>query len=333
MQEQTGPRLGRRPEKVVCFGGGHGLFQTLRAMRHEEIPDITAVVTVADDGGSSGRIRMELGQLPPGDLRMALAALTPDTPAGVQFETLLQHRFGGIGALAGHAMGNLLLAGLAEISGCYVTALNQVAQFIGAKGKVLPMATEPLEIEADVAGIGDDPRAMQVVKGQVAVATTVGSVRRVRLVPHDPAITPAVLDAIAAADLITLGPGSWFTSVIPHVLVPEIVAALNESRALKTLIVNLSAEPGETAGFSTERHVQTLVQHAPSLRIDRVLVNEETITGSLERQYLAKAAALLGAEVVYAPVAKKRRVYRTKYDYQHDPAALGAALVKLAQNS
>ena len=260
--------------KIVALGGGHGLYATLTAMRQLS-DDVTAVVTVADDGGSSGRLRSELGILPPGDLRMAIAALLAateppgdgdDTGPGAhppqEWASLLQHRFGGRGALAGHPVGNLLLAGLTEATGDAVAALEMMTELFGVRGRVLPMSTTGLEIEADVSGLEDDPRISRAIRGQVAVATTPGIVRRVRLSPNPPPACPEAVEAIEAADLVVLGPGSWFSSVIPHVLVPDQLAALKRTSAKKVLIVNLAPEPGETTGFSVERHLHVLLAHA-----------------------------------------------------------------------
>ena len=211
--------------RIVALGGGHGLYATLSAARRLT-PHVTAVVTVADDGGSSGRLRSELDVVPPGDLRMALAALASDSPYGRLWATIIQHRFGGSGALAGHPIGNLMLAGLNEVLADPVAALDELGRILGVKGRVLPMCPIALQIEADVAGLESDPRMSRVIRGQVAIATTVGKVRRVRLLPGDPPATRQAVDAIMAADLVVLGPGSWFTSVIPHVLVPQLAAAL-----------------------------------------------------------------------------------------------------------
>lgn len=172
------------PRTITSLGGGHGLFQTLRAARSCGPEMVNAIVTVADDGGSSGRIRHELGQIPPGDLRMALAALTSDDGEGEQWERLLQHRFGGHGALAGHALGNLLIVALTDILGTSQNALDRVAELAGSKGRVLPVCVEPLDLEAEVSGLDKDPRLMRQVRGQVAVAATPGQVRRVRLIPE-----------------------------------------------------------------------------------------------------------------------------------------------------
>lgn len=291
--------------RIVSLGGGHGLYATLTAMRYLSTR-VTAVVTVADDGGSSGRIRAELGAIPPGDLRMALAALVsaPASLAGLDdpqrarvtmWARTLQHRFSGHGALAGHPVGNLLLAGLADVMGDPIEALDELLRLFGADGRVLPMARVPLMIEADVSGLEADPRMSRVIQGQVAVATTPGKVRRVRLLPAAPPACADVLAAIADADVITLGPGSWFSSVIPHVLVPEQLAALTRARARRMLIVNLEPELGETTGFSLERHLHVLHAHAPTLRVDDVIVDERSVPLGREREYVERAAAQFGA--------------------------------------
>lgn len=289
--------------KIVALGGGHGLYATLSAARRLA-SDVTAVVTVADDGGSSGRLRTELGQLPPGDLRMALAALASDEPRTRMWADVMQHRFGGSGALAGHSVGNLILAGLTEVLGDTVLALQEAAELLGIDGQVVPMAPIPLDIEADVSGLEDDPRVSRVIRGQVAVATTPGKVRRVRLIPTNPPATPQAIAAIESADLVVLGPGSWFSSVIPHVLVPQLLAALATCTAQKVLILNLAPELGETTGFSAERHLHVLSQHAPEFRVDHVVVDSAFVPEGRERQHLARAAARLGAEVVYVDVAE-----------------------------
>ena len=256
MSEPVSPPM---TQSIVALGGGHGLYATLSAARRLT-PYVTAVVTVADDGGSSGRLRNELDVVPPGDLRMALAALASDSPYGRLWATILQHRFGGSGALAGHPIGNLMLAGLSEVLADPVAALDELGRILGVKGRVLPMCPIALQIEADVAGLETDPRMFRLIRGQVAIATTPGKVRRVRLLPPDPPATRQAVDAIMAADLVVLGPGSWFTSVIPHVLVPGLAAALRATTARRALVLNLVAEPGETAGFSVERHLHVLLQ-------------------------------------------------------------------------
>lgn len=290
------------PPHIVALGGGHGLFATLSAVRTLST-DVTAVVTVADDGGSSGRLRAELGMIPPGDLRMALAALAADDPRSRLWAEVLQHRFGGSGALAGHSVGNLLLAGLSDVLGDPVPALDEVAHLLNIDGRVLPMSPMALDIEADVWGLESDPRVSRVIRGQVAVATTPGKVRRVRLRPEAPPATDQAVRAIRRADLVILGPGSWFSSVLPHVLVPDLAEALGSTHARKVLVLNLGPEPGETTGFSAERHLHVLSQHAPGFRVHHVVVDSASVPPGSEREHLARAAAAFGADVIYSDVA------------------------------
>ncbi len=305
-------------QRIVALGGGHGLYATLSAARRLTA-HVTAVVTVADDGGSSGRLRSELDIVPPGDLRMALAALASDSPHGRLWATIIQHRFSGSGALAGHPIGNLLLAGLNEVLADPVAALDEVGRILGVKGRVLPMCPIALQIEADVAGLESDPRMSRVIRGQVAIATTPGKVRRVRLLPGHPPATRQAIDAIMNADLVVLGPGSWFTSVIPHVLVPDLAAALRATTARRALVLNLAAEPGETAGFSAERHLHVLTQHAPDFSVHDIIVDAGSVRGERERQQLQRTANALDARVQFADVSRPGTPL-------HDPAKLAAAL-------
>ncbi|GAA4382817.1 gluconeogenesis factor YvcK family protein [Tsukamurella soli] len=304
--------------RVAALGGGHGLFATLQALRRLT-RDITAIVTVADDGGSSGRLRHELGIIPPGDLRMALAALMLDDPDGLFWAEVLQHRFGGGGAMAGHPIGNLVLAGLCEVLGDPVAALDAFVQRFGVQGRVLPMVPGPLRIEADVAGLEEDPRLTRVIRGQVAVASTPGKVRRVRLMPPDPDACPEAIRAILDADVVTVGPGSWFSSVIPHVLVPAQLEALEATRARRILILNLAPEAGETGGFSAERHLHVLAAHAERLQFDDIIVDVDTVPSDGDREHLMRATALFGARAHFVPVS-------VPGTHQHDVVALAEAI-------
>jgi uncharacterized cofD-like protein len=348
------PAPDREPLAAVALGGGHGLHATLSALRllaDAGVADrVTAVVTVADDGGSSGRLRRELGLLPPGDLRMALAALAgeqlangssgtvagggsgtathagaggPGGPGGeVPWTRLLQHRFGGTGALAGHAVGNLLLAGLMEVLGDPVEALDEVAALVGARGRVLPMSCEPLDIEAEVTGLeDDDPHRAHRIRGQVAVASTPGRVRRVRLLPERPQACAEAVEAVRSADLLLLGPGSWFTSVLPHLLVPELRDALMSSRGRRVVVLNLEPEPRETAGFSPEQHLAVLAEHAPELRVDAVLADVGAVPVPDRLHRAASALLVPGGRVHLAPVAAADPLTP-----RHDPVALADAL-------
>lgn len=305
--------------KVVAFGGGHGLYSSLSALRR--VTDrLTAVVTVADDGGSSGRLRSELGCLPPGDLRMALAALCADDTRGRAWASVLQSRFGGDGPLAGHAIGNLLIAGLWQQLADPVAGLDMVGDLLRTRGRVLPMSAVPLQIEADVLGL--DPLAPDEIctlAGQATVAKTRATVQAVRLVPEDPPAHPEAVAAVRDAHAIVLGPGSWFTSVIPHLLVPELRDAILTTRARRILVLNIAAA-AETDGFSASRHIELLAEHAPTLRLDVVLADSGFVAAD---RHLVQFAASLGAEVVVADVAAHDGSPR------HDPNRLAAAYSEL----
>jgi len=301
---------------VVALGGGHGLAASLSALRH--LTDrLTAVVTVADDGGSSGRLRREFGVLPPGDLRMALSALCDDSEWGRLWRDVLQHRFASAGSLNNHSLGNLLIVTLWELLDDPVSGLDWVARLLGARGRVLPMAAVPLDIEAIVRGIDpDDPDELETVRGQVAVATTPGRVAAVRLVPEDPPACPEAVEAVRAADWVVLGPGSWFTSVLPHLLVPDLAEALHETSARRCVTMNLSAQAGETAGFSAQAHLEVLAAHAPRLRIDAVLADPSAVEDS---EVLADVARSFGARLLMRQVGVGDGTAR------HDELRLAAA--------
>ncbi|WP_344683524.1 uridine diphosphate-N-acetylglucosamine-binding protein YvcK [Saccharopolyspora taberi] len=305
--------------RAVALGGGHGLQATLSALRRITT-DVTAVVTVADDGGSSGRLRRELGLLPPGDLRKALAALSDD---GCRlWSEVFEHRFGGNGALAGHAVGNLVLAGLLEVLGDPVAVLDHACRLLGVRGRVLPMSTMPLDMEGDVVGLDEDPTAVRTIRGQVAVASTPGRVKQVRLYSTNgrrgaPTACPEAVRAVHEADVVLLGPGSWFTSVLPHLLVPELHEALVTTSARRVVVLNLVPQPGETAGFSPEQHLDVLSQHAPELRVDSVLADVDSVPTP---DRLRAAATALGARTLLDRVAAPATPGR------HDPEALAASL-------
>jgi uncharacterized cofD-like protein len=300
---------------VTALGGGHGLAATLTALRFVT-DEITAVVTVADDGGSSGRLRDEFGVLPPGDLRMALAALCSDTEWGHTWRDVLQHRFAGEGPLGGHALGNLLIVALWELHEDPVAGLDLVGRLLQARGRVLPMAAVPLAIEADVSGL-DASGALTTVRGQAEVAVTPGTVEEVRLVPSAPPAYPESVAAIRSADWVVLGPGSWFTSVMTHLLVPEVREALEVSRARRLLVLNLDPGSGETAGFSAVRHLESFAALAPGLRLDGVLADPAVVD---DEPGLAEAAARLGAELHVVQVSRRSA------PGEHDPLRYAAAL-------
>jgi len=301
---------------VVALGGGHGLAASLTALRL--VTDrITAVVTVADDGGSSGRLRDEFNVLPPGDLRMALAALCDDTEWGHQWSDVLQHRFDGDGQLAGHAVGNLLIVSLWDLLGDPVRGLDLVGRLLNARGRVLPMAAVPLNIEASVMG-ADPTRPLEIttVRGQVEVATTRGRVMAVQLKPEEPPACDEAVVAIRAADWVILGPGSWFTSVMPHLLVPGVRDALLDTRAKRILTLNLVMHTRETAGLSAANHLEVLAAHAPDLHLDVVLADSDVVE---DESLMRRVAETMGAELVLA------RVSDNAQQGHHDSLRLAAA--------
>jgi uncharacterized cofD-like protein len=294
------------------MGGGHGLSASLSALRY--LPgEITAIVTVADNGGSSGRLRDELGVLPPGDLRQALAALCGEDEWGRTWAEVLQHRFRTGGELNGHALGNLLIVGLWELLGDPVDGLDLIGRLLGSRGRVLPMSSIPLDIEATVRQADG---SYEVVRGQAAVATTAGDVTSVRLDPTDPPASVPALEAVREADWVVVGPGSWFTSVIPNLLVPDLSRALHETAARRMLVLNLEAQPGETEGFSPEQHLEVIGAHAPDLAVDVVLADRDAVTDPAS---LRAASKQLGADLVLDSLALGDGTAR------HDPLRLAAA--------
>jgi uncharacterized cofD-like protein len=303
---EAGAGAGRRPPaRVVAVGGGHGLAVTLTALRLQGVAP-TALVTVADDGGSSGRLRRDLGVLPPGDLRMALLALA-DPAADVR--ELFAYRFQA-GDLAGHNLGNLALAALTDLEGGFLEALATASRWLGVAGRVLPSTLVPVRLRGRVDG--------RVVYSQVAITTTRGRVEAVWLEPAAPEAVPDAVDALRTADLILLGPGSTYTSVVPNLLVPEIGRALAGAAERVVYLCNLEPQPAETTGFPPEAHVTALLDHCPGLRVPRVVCQRPDDPARAERDVGALAA--LGARVIHADVADERTPGR------HDPERLAAVL-------
>ena len=286
--------------KVVALGGGHGLSATLSALR-QLTTNITAIVTVADNGGSSGRLREEFPILPPGDLRMALAALCADDEWGRTWANIMQHRFESQGPLNGHSMGNLLLASLWNENEDPVFGLDRVGQLLKVIGRVLPMSTVPLDIE----GTFITSTGRIVVRGQKEVATARGRIESLRIIPENPQAPLEALTAIRVADWVTMGPGSWFSSVMPHLLVPMQQEALLRTQAKKIVILNLDASSttsgDEFAGSSPEEHLEFFHSYAPELHIDYCLVDKSVIRNA---KNLDEAAARMGGRIIAADIRK-----------------------------
>lgn len=312
-------------QAAVALGGGHGLYATLDALRRLvgdlTLDELTAVVTVADNGGSSGRLRGEFGVLPPGDLRMALAALCGDDEWGRTWADVVQHRFAGEGEMRGHALGNLLIVGLWELMGDHVRALDWMGRLLGASGRVLPMAVTPMDITAEVRGLdAADPAAIATVRGQVEVATTPGDILSVALDPPDAQACTEAVAAVLAADWVVLGPGSWFTSVLPHLLVPRLREALVATDARLVVVLNLEPQVGETHHFAPEDHLSVLFEHAPGLRVHTVVADPAGVPDPVALQEFADAH---GIELLLTAVAADDDAAR------HDPVRLAAAFDRI----
>jgi len=287
--------------RIVAFGGGHGLAAMLSALR-DISSEITAVVTVADNGGSSGQLRSEFGVMPPGDLRMALSALCSDDEWGSSWAQALQHRFESTGPLNGHALGNLLLTALWNLNNDPVVGLDKVGELLKIVGRVLPMAAIPIEIEATLKPLSTG-QPERVIRGQVEVAEAAGEVVSVRLIPDSPPVLPEVLAAIANADWITLGPGSWYSSVLPHLLVPQIRTALANSNAKIIVFLNLDARigKGEASAISPEVQIEFLKTHAPEVEIDYPVADNSIKTSGLEAIAKKYSAQLILSDLAHHP--------------------------------
>lgn len=284
--------------RVVALGGGHGLATTLEAVRHYA-GRVTAVVSVADDGGSSGRLRQIAGIPAPGDLRRCLVAMAAD---GSLWARAFEYRFPS-GDLEGHALGNLLIAGLANVTGDFGQALDVASHLVEATGRVLPATSVPVVLKADVAGTE--------VVGQVNVASSAGPIGAVSIVPPDAPVSDEVIAALVEADQIVIGPGSLFTSVLAVCSVPAIREALASStRARRIYVCNLRPQLPETAGFTSEDHVRAVLEHA---------IIPDTVVTAADPDGPAGAGSLLGIPVVSAALARPDGT-------GHDPDRLAAVL-------
>lgn len=323
-------KRGRGPH-IVAIGGGTGMPNLLRGLR-EYTHNITAVVTVADDGGSSGRLRRELGLLPPGDFRNNIAALSRDEALMTQ---VLQYRFGSqIGAegegngrseLQGHAFGNLLLAALTGITGSFNEALLAAERVLAVRGRVLPSTLETITLVADVA-VDSEGAELRRVVGESAIPKAGGRVQRVSLEPPHVRAYPPVVQAIFQADLIVLGPGSLYTSILPNLLVSDLAHALQRSRAPKVYVCNLAMQPGETDNYTVADHVDTILRHTPANILDFVLANNNLEippdTGGGQTQYVQPVAPD-NVYMVTADLVDKAKPWR------HDSAKLAKVVMNL----
>lgn len=297
--------------KVVAIGGGHGAAATLRAaLTYSD--GIAGVISVADDGGSSGRLAQELGVLPMGDIRNCLAALAPPSPT----VDIFQHRFS-TGSLEGHVVGNLVLAAVTQETGSFMTAIEYAGQMLGTRGRIVPPTLDPVRLVSEVEG--------ERVEGQVALATAAGRVNFVGLDPPNPKAFPEALELVADADHIVLGPGSLFTSVIPPLLVPDLRGAFLSSTARKIYICNITSPPGETEGFDAGAHLDAVFAHLGPESVDVLVAHAGRRPSGEALEVAAQAGAVeeMGVEAVTADLLPDDQTPR------HDPERLGAVLRKL----
>ena len=276
-------RTGRQQPKqlrVVVIGGGTGLSVLLRGLKNEPV-HITAIVTVADDGGSSGRLREEMDMPPPGDIRNVLTALADTEPL---MEKVMQYRFSTGTGLAGHNLGNLLLAAMNEITGDFVTAVKALSGVLAVRGDVLPASTQSIQLKAEMTD-------GTVIAGESQIPLTGKEIKRVFLEPKDAAPLAEALQAIDEADAILIGPGSLYTSILPNLLVRGIFTAISRSQAPKMYICNVMTQPGETDGFTASKHVRVIHEHVGEAFLDTIIVNSAEIPAHVLEKYAEKGAA------------------------------------------
>ena len=287
-----------QPVRIVALGGGTGLSALLRglkqhvARRRQEqarhpISDLAAVVTVTDDGGSSGRLRRDYQMLPPGDIRNCMVALSKDEALLGQ---LFQFRFASGRGLAGHSFGNLFLTALTDVTGDFTEAVRQAGQVLAIRGRIFPSTTQNVTLEAVLEN-------GEIVAGETQISRSRARIRRVRLKPRGARPLPEALEAIRTADIVTFGPGSLYTSVIPNLLVRGIVETLRKSQAARVYIANLMTQPGETTGYAVEDHVRAIYEHTRARVFDWVVINRAPIAPRLLRRYKAQGAEPVGYNV------------------------------------
>ena len=307
---------------VTVVGGGTGLSTLLRGMKYIT-GNCTAVVTVADDGGSSGRLRQELGIIPPGDLRNCLVAMADREPL---MERVMQYRFKGDSALAGHSLGNLFLAAIAETEGGMEEGLKAASQILKIRGHVIPSTLSNIQIRADMA---DGTSVL----GESEITNAGKKIVRLHMVPADAPATKSAVQAIRDADVLIFGPGSLYTSVLPNLLVPGIREAVLASKAFKIYICNVMTQPGETDGYGAYDHVKALIDHVGKQFLDYVIVNDQDISDEQKRMYRAK-----GQEYVTPDIQKieqlgikpiPTRLISKEDMVRHDPQKLAMVLISL----
>ena len=316
----------RRQPRIAAIGGGHGLSAMLRGLK-AYTRDITAIVTVADDGGGSGMLREDLGMLPPGDIRNCIMALANTEPT---MQQLLNYRFTD-GSLAGQSFGNLFLAAMNGISGSFDEAVHRMGDVLAITGRVLPVTNQDVRLEAE---FHDGSRILGESKIFYAKKINNSRIRKVRLVPERPAALPESVRAIRDADIVVIGPGSLYTSIIPNLLVDGIVDAIRRSRALKVYVCNVMTQDGETEGYTVSDHIRALFKHSRPGLFDLCLTNSSPIPPAVVQRYALEGAEpifcdreaveALGVEIISRPVATVENGL-----VRHNPGHLAWELVQL----
>ena len=328
----------RNPLRIVSIGGGNGLATLLRGLKRyakadPELVDITAIVTVTDDGGSSGRLRRDFDVLPPGDIRNCMVALSEDEE---MLGRLFQYRFSSGRGLKGHSFGNLFVTAMTQITGDFGQAVKLSSEVLAVLGCIYPSTPANVRLEATLA---DGTHVL----GETRISRSKSRIEKIELVPRKPKPLPETLDAIAQADLITLGPGSLFTSIIPNLLVDGIPRAIAQSRALKAYFVNIMSQPGETTNFRASDHVAALLRHAGRYRdrlLDTVVVNSHPVAERIAARYRAQDARpvendidrlrAMNLRVVSADML--RMPHKTApQKIRHDQSVIAAIAIELAQ--
>lgn len=324
------------PLNVVAIGGGTGLATLLTGLKEfvrrdpgmgQSIRDLAAIVAVTDDGGSSGRLRNEFQMPPPGDIRNCMVALSEDSRL---LSKLFRHRFSGEGELGGHSFGNIFLAALSEITGDFAEAVKLSSEILASKGHIYPATDADVRLAAEL----DDGTIIQ---GETTIGKAGGRIRRLYLEPAECHPLPSAMQAIAAADVITIGPGSMYTSLLPPLLVGGLAKGVAESRAVKIFICNLMTQPGETDGMTARRHLDVVREHIPDLTFQHVIINRRKITDPQAEKYRLEGAEQIGvhgsiaednidgASVFNADLLAEGEMVR------HDPAKLALAVFDCVQ--
>jgi len=328
-----------RGQNLVALGGGTGLSTLLAGLKclvsarssHDLwIANLSAIVTVSDDGGSSGRLREELQMLPPGDIRNCMIALSEDSNL---LSRLFRYRFRGNGELGGHSFGNLFLAALTEVTGDFTEAVRLSSEVLASKGHIYPATISDVRLVAELAD-------GNIVRGETQISASRAPIRRLRLEPEQCLPLPEVLKAIRAADVITVGPGSLYTSILPNLLVARVSQAIGESHATRIFICNLMTQPGETDNYTARQHLETIEDYAPEIHFDFVIVNDRRITEEQSERYALEGAHQIGIDEdsIDSVLDKSTQVIRANLledgeKVRHDSALLASVVLACRQRA